>query len=79
MSIPETALLSKLDNPIKTTAVATLAAAVIAAAGRPVSIEEAMDVQRNIYFAAYGSEFVEPGIYQEWERTKKERLSKKFV
>jgi hypothetical protein len=51
-----------------------LAAAIISASGRPHSIEQALEIVRDIQFATNpnpGS-----GAYQEWAKTKDERLSK---
>lgn len=54
--------------------VATLAAAIIVASGRPWSVQQAMALNTDIYFATYS----EPnsGRYQEWAKTKTERLNK---
>jgi hypothetical protein len=52
----------------------TLAAAIITASGRPHSIEQALEIQRDIYFALYGDRST--GAYQEWEKTKDARLKK---
>jgi len=51
-----------------------LAAAIITASGRPHSIQQALDIVRDVYFA----QNPEPGSgnYQEWAKTKNERLAK---
>jgi hypothetical protein len=51
-----------------------LAAAIITASGRPHSIQQALEIVADIQFATNptpGS-----GVYQEWAKTKDERLSK---
>ena len=51
-----------------------LAAALMQASGRPYSIEQALDLVRDCRFAMYPK----PGLgsYQEWAKTKDERLSR---
>ena len=51
---------------------AILAAAIVTAANRPHSIEQVLEIQRDIYFALYPS--TGSGAYQEWAKTKDERL-----
>jgi hypothetical protein len=66
--------LMQLTNATKAQNVATLAASLIAASGRPHSIQEAMDLCRNIDFAMHpapGS-----GAYIEWAKTKDQTLNK---
>jgi hypothetical protein len=53
---------------------ATLAAAIIAASGRPWSIEQTLGLDRDIYNAMHP--IPNSGIYQEWAKTKEARLSK---
>jgi hypothetical protein len=53
---------------------ATLAAAVISASGRPWSIEQALDIKRDIQAALYPAP--NHGWYKEWEKTKDARLRK---
>ena len=72
-------ILTKMENAAKTQTCATLAAAVITAAGRPVSINEAMEIQRNICFATYGGELAGHGSYQQWAKTQPEVLAKVFA
>jgi hypothetical protein len=52
--------------------VAILAAAIVTAANRPHSIQEVLDLQRDIHFAMFPSSG--SGAYQEWAKTKDERL-----
>jgi hypothetical protein len=66
---------AKMENARKASAVATVAAAVISNAGRALTIQEALDVQRDIYFATYGGELAGHGSYQEWAKTKETRLN----
>lgn len=56
------------------TQVATLAAAVVAAMGRPVSIAEVLEINNSIWFSLYSDG--QHGRYQEWAKTKDERLAK---
>jgi hypothetical protein len=71
--------LAKFENAMKAGATATLAAAVIQSAGRPVSVQEAMDIQRDIYFATFSGELAGHGVYKEWAKTKDARLAKPFA
>lgn len=66
--------LAQLVEATKYQAAATLAAGIIAASGRPHSIEEAMAVAHNIHFAIHPA----PGFghYQEWAKTKDATLKK---
>jgi len=73
LKLPEQ--LRALESVAKNNAVATLAAAVISAAGRPVSVHEALEIQRDIQFSMYGGELK---AYEEWEMTKDRRLRKPF-
>jgi hypothetical protein len=53
---------------------ATLAAAIITASGKPHSIQQALEIQTDLYWAQNpdpGS-----GAYQEWAKTKDARLTK---
>ena len=50
-----------------------LAAAIIAASGRPHSIEQALEIVRDIQFAMAP---IKSGAYEAWAKTKSERLSK---
>lgn len=52
----------------------TLAAAIIAASGRPHSIEQALEIVKDIEFSLYPAPAY--GAYREWEKTKNQRLSK---
>jgi hypothetical protein len=52
----------------------TLAAAIISASGRPHSIEQALEIVTDIQFALNPNP--RAGAYQEWAKTKDERLSK---
>lgn len=51
---------------------ATLASAIVIAAGRPHSIQEAIDIARDVQFALYPAPSY--GTYQEWAKTKEARL-----
>jgi len=66
--------LAQLTEATKQQAVATLASAIIAASGRPHSIQQALDIARDIQFAMYPAP--QYGHYQEWEKTKDAKLKK---
>ena len=53
---------------------AAVASAVITASGRPHSINEALEVLRDVLFAMYPAP--ESQAYQQWAKTKDERLQK---
>ena len=55
-------------------ATTTLASAIIMAAGRPCSIQEALDIARDVHFATFPS----PNLaeYKEWEKDKQLRLNR---
>jgi hypothetical protein len=55
-------------------AVTTLAAAIITASGRPWSVQQALDLKRDVYFAMYPS--TGAGVYIDWAKTRDERLNK---
>lgn len=58
----------------RATQVATLAAAVVAAMGRPVSVGEVLTIQSDLSFSLYADR--NNGRYQDWAKTKDERLAK---
>lgn len=65
---------SDLVTAAKAQVAATLAAAIVAASGRPHSIQQVLDIAADIQFALYPA----PGYdaYAEWEKTAVARLSK---
>jgi hypothetical protein len=69
-------VLSKIDHDLRVSAVATLAASVVGAAGRPVSVKEVLEIQQDIYFSLYSGEVAAHGHYQAWAKTKDARVSK---
>ena len=66
--------LQSLVQAQRGTQVATLAAAIIAAMGRPVSVEEVLEIHQDVWFSLYND--ANAGRYQEWSKTKAERLAK---
>jgi hypothetical protein len=56
--------------------VCTLAAAIITASGRPWSIEQALELKTDVYYALFGNLHHGSGHYQEWKKTSQQRLSK---
>jgi len=66
-----------LTESTRTQVAATLASGIIAASGRPHSIQEALNIVRDIQFALYPAHG--QGRYIEWEKTKDQRLNKIHV
>jgi hypothetical protein len=71
-------MVARLENALKIQATATIAAALITAAGRPVSVEEALAVRRDIHFALYGPDLANRVSFNGWEKDKDVRLRKPF-
>jgi hypothetical protein len=57
-------------------AVATLTAAIVAKAGKSMTVSEVLDIQRDLCFAMYPE--AGSGAYVEWKKTDKERLAKTY-
>lgn len=81
MSVPETPLLpaaamADLIRATRQNTMATIAAGIMAAAGRPFSIQEALTIVGDIENAM----FPQPtsGRYAEWSKTREARLSKVY-
>jgi hypothetical protein len=78
MAIPESPVpsiaMAQLTEATKAQVAATLAAAVVASSGKPHSIQQVLDITRDIQFAMYPARG--NGVYMEWEKTKDARLSK---
>jgi hypothetical protein len=68
---------AQLTEATKLQAGVTLAAAIITASGRPCSIEEALAIANDVFFAMYPAPNL--GIYQEWVKTKDARLKKVHI
>jgi V8-like Glu-specific endopeptidase len=64
----------RLINALQAQSVATLAAAIVAASGRPWSIDQVRQLANDIHFANYPAPQL--GAYKEWEKTKAARLAK---
>jgi len=64
----------QLTEATKQQAIATMTAAIIAASGRPHSIQQALDIARDIHFAMFP--VPNSGAYQDWAKTKDARLNK---
>jgi hypothetical protein len=71
---PAVAGLGQLTEATKWQSATTLASAIIIASGRPHSIQQALDIARDIHFAMFPAHNL--GAYKDWEKTKHERLSK---
>jgi hypothetical protein len=69
--------LDKLTEVAKFQAAASLAAGIIAAAGRPHSIDEAMSLANDIYFEKYPAP--SNGRYDEWLKTRDKTVAKAHV
>ena len=64
----------KLVAATRANAIATLAAAVITAAGRPHSIAEVVEIYQNLQYALYPEHSL--GSYKEWAKNRDETLAK---
>ncbi len=53
---------------------ATIASAIMASSGRPYSIQQALEIVRDVHYALYPAPNAEP--YNEWAKTREARLSK---
>jgi hypothetical protein len=62
--------LAQLINATQNAAAATLTAALIAAAGRPHSVDEALELLRDIQYSLHPGNFSSTGRYQAWQQTK---------
>jgi hypothetical protein len=71
---PSVAALGQQTEVTKWHTATTLASAIIVASGRPHSIQQALDIARDIHFAMFPVHNL--GTYKDWEKTKHERLSK---
>jgi hypothetical protein len=65
---------SQLADAARHQTASTLAAALITASGRPHSIEETVELVRDIRFALFPTP--QAADYKGWEKTKRERLEK---
>jgi hypothetical protein len=63
-----------IRETMKANMAATLASAIIVASGRPHSIQQALDIANDIQMAMYPTP--NSGYYQEWSKTKDDRLKK---
>jgi len=68
------AALAKLAEATKWQSAAALASSIIIASGRPHSIQQALDIARDIQFAMFPVH--NDPTYKEWEKTKHARLNK---
>jgi hypothetical protein len=71
-------VIARLENALKIQTTATIAAAVIQASGRPVSVEEALALRQDIHYALYGPELTGRGSFEEWKKQKETRLRSPF-
>jgi hypothetical protein len=62
--------LAQLINATQNAAAATLAAALITAAGRPHSVDEAINLLRDIQYSLHPGNFANTGPYQAWQQSK---------
>jgi hypothetical protein len=68
------AALLRLTETTKWQSAAALASSIIVASGRPYSIQQALDIARDIQFAMFPVH--NDSAYKEWEKTKHARLNK---
>ena len=66
--------LSDLISVTRHSAVATLAAAIITARGKPISIEEALEINNDLHMAMFPR--ADGGALREWQKTKDAKLAK---
>jgi hypothetical protein len=59
----------KLVSATQTNAAASIASAIITASGRPHSVEEALNILRDIHFSLFPAPG--NGIYEQWKKTSK--------
>jgi hypothetical protein len=71
---PGAAAIWKLAEATKWQTATTLASSIIMASGRPHSIQQALDIARNIHFAMFP--VPNDPAYKEWEKTKGASLNK---
>jgi hypothetical protein len=71
---PSVTAMAQLTEVTKWQSANTLASAIIIASGRPYSVQEALDIARDIHFAMFPVH--NSGAYKDWEKTKHERLNK---
>ena len=74
MSMPTSLEMVQLVDAVQSQRAATLVAAIVTAAGRPYSIAEVLEIERDVYLALYPQEG--RGRYEEWAKTKDDRLAK---
>ena len=85
MAIPESPLtaaaiapiiqtLPRIESALQKSSVAVLVAAVVSARGRPTSISEVLQIHEDIFWSIYPT--VGQGRYEEWAKTKEDRLNK---
>jgi hypothetical protein len=71
-------IIARLEHALRIQTTATLAAAVVQASNRPVSVEEALGVRQDVQFALFGPEFTGRGSFDEWQKKKEARLHRPF-
>jgi hypothetical protein len=85
MAIPESpippgqfsSLATQLIDAMRQQTVATLTAAIMSASKQPYSIEQMLELRRDIHFAIFPTP--SHGAYQQWAETKDDRLKKVHV
>lgn len=71
---PAVAALGQFTDATKWHTATSLASAIIIASGRPHSIQQALDIARDVHFAMFPVPNL--GAYKDWEKVKHERLNK---
>jgi hypothetical protein len=71
-------IIARLEYALRIQTTATLAAAVVQASNRPVSVEEALVVRQDVQFALFGPELAGRGSFEEWQKKKETRLHRPF-
>jgi hypothetical protein len=66
--------IAQMTEATKAQTVATITASIVAASGRPHSIQQVLDISRDVHFAMYPAPNF--GAYIEWAKTKDAKLAK---
>ena len=70
----QSTLEERLSGMLRQQVAATIASAIMASSGRPYSIQQAIEILRDVHYALYPAPNAEP--YNEWAKTREARLSK---
>lgn len=68
--------LASLISASRNAAAASIAGGIIAARGKPITLEEALQIQSDVYFALYPQPG--QGRYEKWAQNRAENLKKLY-